>query len=669
MSQQQTAATPTILDWFPLATEQLRLRSLSEVSVYHPSCQGSDEDKVIQFYITFHETPFSPPFYTSPPSKPLDNRVTWTDLDRKIDNYGGVKSVIVRLWSKTTKFQALVKDKKISNCVTVWGVTFSGLVCVGDKLSAKVASKLSKNSFVFKLNQHYFVCNDTLQEPISQARFFEVPCVTNDLIFRESYDISRLRKLTTTLRDLKKKEVSNNLVRKEISERLEPELPRNIQVNPTNVSASLRQQIFSVQPKLPATKMQEIDLTVKIENIKFKISLLKKEKERLMAELESKKGAKRKSVMDSDELNNHLLEDYHKLSKDKEKLDSWLNSVQESRDCNTKTKHALKIRRHQLISQLREIFPINNSETTHPTIVYVLLPSSEHLKDGSDTDVSVGLGWVAHLTVMVSSLLGVPLRYQVSSAGSKSSVTDLILCNPQISDKDRVFPLHPKGQESVRFEYGVYLLNLNISQLRWFCNLPTSDLKPTLSNLCGVLDHCCVDTEKLNSQHSSPARHQLPVAPPVLAGVTRLSAASHSPLRHSKHLDKQERMETSSEQDQDDDRDSNINSSSSKDSSYKENCVEINAGKNICDSKSDNNLNDNVSSTDSEEVSVNPTTNEQEIEIEDTVEALKSVKIEDKIDVPVNQDIIEEAVEAADVIWDSVATRTEALSVLLAVPA
>ena len=66
----------------------------------------------------------------------------------------------------------------------------------------------------------------------------------------------------------------------------------------------------------------------------------------------------------------------------------------------------------------------------------------------------MGLGWVSHLTVMVSSLLGVPLRYPVMSAGSKSSVTDLILFNPQITDKDRVFPLYPKGQESVRFEYG-----------------------------------------------------------------------------------------------------------------------------------------------------------------------------------------------------------------------
>ena len=58
--------------------------------------------------------------------------------------------------------------------------------------------------------------------------------------------------------------------------------------------------------------------------------------------------------------------------------------------------------------------------------------------------VQVGLGWVAHLTVMVSCLLGVPLRlsgavmkqerdnfmhfrYPTASAGSRSTVEDLIL--------------------------------------------------------------------------------------------------------------------------------------------------------------------------------------------------------------------------------------------------
>ena len=61
---------------------------------------------------------------------------------------------------------------------------------------------------------------------------------------------------------------------------------------------------------------------------------------------------------------------------------------------------------------------------------------------------------------------------------------------PRIPDKDREFPLFPKGNERVRFDYGVFLLNKNIAQLRWFCGEATSDAKPTLKNLAGLLQLC-----------------------------------------------------------------------------------------------------------------------------------------------------------------------------------
>ena len=55
-------------------------------------------------------------------------------------------------------------------------------------------------------------------------------------------------------------------------------------------------------------------------------------------------------------------------------------------------------------------------------------------------DVSVALGWCSHLVSMVSSLLGVPLRYPVNANGSRSSIVDNIL--EKIPDKDREFPLY-----------------------------------------------------------------------------------------------------------------------------------------------------------------------------------------------------------------------------------
>jgi len=140
------------------------------------------------------------------------------------------------------------------------------------------------------------------------------------------------------------------------------------------------------------------------------------------------------------------------------------------------------------------------------------LPSSDCLRERDDTDLAVGLGWVAHLTVMVSCLLGVPLRYPTASAGSRSTVEDLIL--DRIPDKDREFPLFPKGNERVRFDYGVFLLNKNIAQLRWLCGETTSDAKPTLRNLAGLLNLCSTSSELPPSPE-----YRLPEARPVLAGT------------------------------------------------------------------------------------------------------------------------------------------------------
>ena len=52
------------------------------------------------------------------------------------------------------------------------------------------------------------------------------------------------------------------------------------------------------------------------------------------------------------------------------------------------------------------------------------------------------------------------------------------------------FPLHLKNSsanEWSKFEYGLYLLNKNLSQLRWNCNIITTDLRPTLQNLEEIL--------------------------------------------------------------------------------------------------------------------------------------------------------------------------------------
>ena len=51
------------------------------------------------------------------------------------------------------------------------------------------------------------------------------------------------------------------------------------------------------------------------------------------------------------------------------------------------------------------------------------------------------------------------------------------------------FPVHVRGsKDRFLFEYGVFLLNKDVAQLRYFCGLGTHDLRPTLHNIRTLLE-------------------------------------------------------------------------------------------------------------------------------------------------------------------------------------
>ena len=47
MSENETL---TLNTWFPLVTEQLRLRGLKHIYLYHPTCQGYVKARLMSFY-------------------------------------------------------------------------------------------------------------------------------------------------------------------------------------------------------------------------------------------------------------------------------------------------------------------------------------------------------------------------------------------------------------------------------------------------------------------------------------------------------------------------------------------------------------------------------------------------------------------------------------------
>lgn len=508
-----------IFTWFPLATQQLRFRSISQVYLYHPTCQGGpSEPGRIQYYLTFHSTALSSPFMSTDPRRQQDNRVLWPEHNNSQMDAVGLKGTIVRTWAKT---------HKSSIQLSVIGIYFSGLICIGDSLKMNIIQHLENNSLVFKLHGHYFVCLGSFKIKVPKIRFLEMPR-TLSYTGKPSYSKNSLAKMQRTLRALKQIHECNQRLKSDIVSRgLDPEgsdvgisSAASQTLTATTSTASLRQLIFNKQTKQPATKKKEILLMKRIESLKLKLNMLREEKSDLNSRVQETRSKIDYNLLETDNSTDSMTEKFHALAKDKEKLSNWLKTFDEFRSYKEKAASDLVIRRKQLISQLSQIFPLHDPETSLPTIGYVFLPEADNLKDRDETEVCVALGWTAHLTSMVANLLMVPTRYQINHSGSRSSMVDHIL--DKIPGKERTFPLYPKGVERTRFEYAVYLLNKNIAQLRWHCNQETKDLRTTLRNLHGLLLILTTDEEMVHS--SASMRMNLPVAPSVLSGLASAKA-------------------------------------------------------------------------------------------------------------------------------------------------
>ena len=92
-------------------------------------------------------------------------------------------------------------------------------------------------------------------------------------------------------------------------------------------------------------------------------------------------------------------------------LESTCKSKKEE---NSKIKFLFELRQIKLISEIQTIYPIEKSELTGEFCIRGLeLPSD--LSSVDDDHVSSALGYVAHLLVLLSKYLELPLRYMNTS--------------------------------------------------------------------------------------------------------------------------------------------------------------------------------------------------------------------------------------------------------------
>ncbi|XP_046675744.1 UV radiation resistance-associated protein-like [Homalodisca vitripennis] len=473
MSIVSPRATLRWKEWIPLVTQQQRLRNLLQIIAYNinpyekcPHLEKSTRKNC--YYYTLHLTTMSAPFYTS--EKLESDNPKWADVEINQVN-GAANGVVIRVWCHPSDGS--------EQMVTVWGVYFSGLSYLGPRLVGTDPSQFKSNTIVFHMQGGYFTAPHCFKEarPASRVLSAEIP-VTD---IRPSYSVSLLLRLHSIQQAIKQHSVAAASLRERISD-------GGLGAGETGgESAMLRRLLHRTRaPAPPPHHHQLAAMRRELEEVRFRVSLLTHERDKKSSQIRQKIAEKNRLVDENQDRDRELMERYRVLHKEVERLKELKRLTVDVRDNLYSTTSMLQTLRRKRIAELNIIYPISQMGDDKFAICGVHLPNSEDFAGHDEVMISVALGFVAHLIQMIAYFLHIPLRYPILHAGSRSRVIDHI--TEKIPDKEREFPLYSRGKEKLQFNYGVYLLNKNIAQLRWYCNLVTQDLRTTLPNLLALLN-------------------------------------------------------------------------------------------------------------------------------------------------------------------------------------
>ncbi|XP_070799090.1 UV radiation resistance-associated gene protein isoform X1 [Pituophis catenifer annectens] len=424
-----------------LPSQQCRLRHLRNIAARN--IVNRNGYRLLDTYFTLHlcdNINICKEFYKSEVIKNSLNP-TWRSLDfglmpDRLDT--SVSCFVVRIWGgKNDTYRLLIE----------WKVNLDGLKYLGQQIHAR-----SPNEIIFGLNDGYY---GALYERKGVSEIQKNLQVDPNCV-RNSYDVFSLLRLHRAQCAIKQTQVTVQKIGREIEEKLRL----------TSTSNELKKESECLQLKI---LVLQNELERQKRALGREVALLHKEQTALL------------------ERGKEFEEEHSKLLSDKEPLQELRKECTAKREQFLKTNAQLTIRRRQLLSELSCIYPIDTNDQEDYLICGVKLPNSENFQAKDDGSIAVALGYTAHLVSMISYFLQVPLRYPIIHKGSRSAIKDNI--NDKLTEKEREFPLYLKGGEKLQFDYGVFLLNKNIAQLRYQHGLGTPDLRQTLPNLKNFLEH------------------------------------------------------------------------------------------------------------------------------------------------------------------------------------
>ncbi|XP_029107054.1 UV radiation resistance-associated gene protein [Scleropages formosus] len=480
-----------------LTSQQRRLRHLRSIAARN--IVNKNGSPLLDTFFTLHlcrENGISRGFYKSEVIRDSLNP-TWRSLDfgllpDLLDT--SVSCFVVRIWGgRGEQYQLLIE----------WKVNLDGLRYTGQQIRSR-----NQNEIIFGLNDGYYAADFEQKDQAERKKNSLLRVDQNSV--RNSYSVFSLLRLHTAQRAIKQTQVTVQKIGKEIEQRLRT----------TAASTERKKERECLQLRIGVLR-SELERQKKA--LTRETDVLQKDKALLQRKEEAFSSKRQGLEMERDSLREQQKECTAK------------------RELFLKTNAQLTFRCRQLLSELSYIYPIDVNNQTDYVICGVKLPNSEDFQAKDDGSVAVALGYTAHLVLMISCFLQIPLRYPVIHKGSRSSIKDTI--TDKLTEKEREFPLYPRG-ERFQFEYGVYLLNKNIAQLRYQHGLSTPDLRQTLPNLKNFLEHGLMvrcDRHHVSSSIPIPSKSQLS---PVAASEAGNPARSSSPdpgvrKRASSEADKQ----------------------------------------------------------------------------------------------------------------------------------
>ncbi|XP_020486855.1 UV radiation resistance-associated gene protein [Labrus bergylta] len=451
-----------------LTSQQRRLRHLRSIAARN--IVNKNGSPLLDTYFTLHlciGDRISRDFYKSEVIRDSLNP-TWRSLDfgmlpDLLDT--SVSCFVVRIWGgQEEQYQLLIE----------WRVNLDGLRYTGQQIRSR-----NPNEIIFGLNDGYYAA-DFDHKDQSERKKNSLLQVDQSSV-RNSYSVFSLLRLHTAQRAIKQTQVTVQKIGKEIEEKLR-----------TTATCTERKK--------------------ERECMQLRIAVLRSELQRQRKALGREIDLRQKEQAQLQKKEEVFSAQHENLKEEKESLTKLQKECTAKREQFLKSNAQLTFRCRQLLSELSYIYPIDVANQSDYIICGVKLPNSEDFQAKDDGSVAVALGYTSHLVLMISCFLQVPLRYPVIHKGSRSSIKDTI--TDRLTEKEREFPLYPRG-ERFHFEYGVYLLNKNIAQLRYQHGLTTPDLQQTLPNLKNFLEHGLLvrcDRHQVSSSIPVPAKSQLGVS-------------------------------------------------------------------------------------------------------------------------------------------------------------